>query len=623
VLTAQMERLSSQLASVAGGASHDTLLQRFDRIEEELRQVGQQADTSNVELMLRSVSERIEQPSTSRSALDALEQRIAALVDQIARPSAEPFRQVFNEATSHLKKLQDETASIVERAAKSALQDVQRDAPASGDLDVLKQGFVELKALQSRSDKKTQETLRAIRDALETLVSRYPAPGPQVSSPIRRAQEAAGPIAADMPSADRLEAAVRRLHAAALSQIADVSESPDGASARIPAVEASRGTMASFPQPEPDLGNVRASFIAAARRASQTAAPDRAAPTASLPVEPQASAKARPEQAPEEPAPSTRSLIERLRRSFDARRRPLLFGLAFLALAASAAQLLSRHQETQRAPAQAPQVTAEAMPASSGASVMTVAASPKEVSLLQAKSLASPAKVLVDPNTLGDIPIQIPAPLREAALSGEAAAIYEIASRASEGRDLAHDPILAAHLYERAAQAGFAPAQERLAMLYEKGVGLLRDTRLAATWYERAALGGNVRAMHNLATLLASGVDGKPDYAAALRWYSEAAETGLQDSQFNLGVLFARGIGTRVDLSRAFQWFALAAAQGDAEAAKKRDEVATRLSAADLASAKTMVERWRPKPIDPAANVAKSTAAGQTAALERTVGGKS
>lgn len=631
-LAAQMERLSSQLESAAGGPSQEPLLKRFDRIEEELRQVGQQADTSNVELMLRSLSEKVEQPAASRSVLDALEKRIAALAEQIAHPSDEPFRQAFDHATNHLKKLQEETASIAERAAKTALREVQRDAPATGDLDALKQGFVELKALQTRSDKKTQETLKAVRDALETLIARYPeseVPALQAGIPGR---ETAGSAAADMPSADRLEAAVRRLHAAALSQITEASGPSHMPAASLPPAStgavASRGAAASLPPREADLGNVRASFIAAARRASQTAAPDKPAPASLKLVEPVAAGgDAGEEQAPDTSL-SAPSLIERLRQSFDARRHPLLFGLAFLVLAAGAARILSDRQELPPS-SPAPVQASGAAPSAEqwGAVIVNAAASQDEPSLLQPARQPPPAlaaaKFLVDPSTVGDIPVQVPGTLREAALSGDAAAIYEIASRASEARGLAHDPILAAHLYERAAQAGFAPAQERLAMLYEKGVGLLRDTKLASTWYERAALGGNVRAMHNLATLLASGLNGKPDYAAALRWYAEAAEAGLQDSQFNLGVLFARGIGTRSDLPKAFKWFALAAAQGDAEAAKKRDEIAARLNGAELAAAKTLVEHWQARAVDPSANAGAPAAQDQTAALGPSAGGKS
>jgi localization factor PodJL len=152
-------------------------------------------------------------------------------------------------------------------------------------------------------------------------------------------------------------------------------------------------------------------------------------------------------------------------------------------------------------------------------------------------------------------------------------------------------------------------------MMYEKGDGVSRDLKQAAFWYERAALGGNVRAMHNLATLLASGGNGKPDYAAAMRWYGEAAEAGFRDSQFNMGILLARGIGSKPDRSKAFQWFSLAAAQGDAEAAQKRDEIAGRLSAADLKAAKDSLDLWRPRAVDPVANKPPASDQGRTAAL--------
>jgi len=157
-------------------------------------------------------------------------------------------------------------------------------------------------------------------------------------------------------------------------------------------------------------------------------------------------------------------------------------------------------------------------------------------------------------------------------------------------------------------------------MLLEKGIGIGRDTKQAATWYERAAQGGNIRAMHNLATLLASGLNGKPDYASAFRWYSEAAEAGLKDSQFNVGVLLARGIGTKQDLVKAYMWLALAATQEDAEAAKKRDELAGRLSAAELKTVQAAIEQWRARPADPVANEAPPPASGRTAALGATRG---
>jgi localization factor PodJL len=306
------------------------------------------------------------------------------------------------------------------------------------------------------------------------------------------------------------------------------------------------------------------------------------------------------ESSPDAAAEPQGNLIDRLKKTLEGHKRPLLFGMAALLLAGGTAQLVLNASNPD-AGLQPPQTALAAQ-------APTWAAPPEESSpLFQPAGLAAiPAqtapKFWLDPASLRELPQGLPEALRQAALRGDASAVYEIASRAADGRDLDKDPALAARLMERAAQAGLAPAQERLAMFYEKGFGLARDAKLALTWYERAATGGNTRAMHNLATLLAAGIGGKPDYAAALRWYLEAAETGVRDSQFNIGVLFARAVGTRPDLTQSYKWFALAAAQGDPEAAKKRDEVAARLNPSDLAAMRATVERWRPRAVDISAN---------------------
>jgi len=92
--------------------------------------------------------------------------------------------------------------------------------------------------------------------------------------------------------------------------------------------------------------------------------------------------------------------------------------------------------------------------------------------------------------------------------------------------------------------------------------------------------------MHNLAVLFAEGNDGKPDYAAASEWFRKAADFGVRDSQYNLAILYARGLGVGQSMTQSYMWFAIAAAQGDQDAAKKRDEVATRLDSKDLSAAK-------------------------------------
>ena len=120
--------------------------------------------------------------------------------------------------------------------------------------------------------------------------------------------------------------------------------------------------------------------------------------------------------------------------------------------------------------------------------------------------------------------------------------------------------------------------------------------------------------MHNLAVLIAEGVGGKADYATAISWFRRAAQHGVRDSQFNLAVLLARGLGTPQDLAGSYTWFAIVAAHGDEDASKKRDEVAARLGAAELAAAKLAVERWRPETPDRFANEVPQPAQGWTEA---------
>jgi localization factor PodJL len=58
------------------------------------------------------------------------------------------------------------------------------------------------------------------------------------------------------------------------------------------------------------------------------------------------------------------------------------------------------------------------------------------------------------------------------------------------------------------------------------------------------------------------------------------------------------------NFAESYKWFALAAAQGDKEAAKKRDEVAARMDAGALAAAQAAVKVWAAEPQpEPAANV--------------------
>jgi localization factor PodJL len=207
-------------------------------------------------------------------------------------------------------------------------------------------------------------------------------------------------------------------------------------------------------------------------------------------------------------------------------------------------------------------------------------------------SLPRPATPLGDklPATIGG-----PA-LRAAALSGDAAAAYEVGTRFADGHGVPRSSEAAALWFERAAKQGLAPAQFRLGGFYEKGIGVKKDLAAARDLYLAAAGKGNGKAMHNLAVLYAEGVDGPADYVNAAHWFREAADHGVTDSQYNLGILYARGTGVTQNYAESYKWFALAAIQGDQDAAKKSDEVAARLDQQSLAAARLAVKTWTAQP---------------------------
>ncbi len=226
---------------------------------------------------------------------------------------------------------------------------------------------------------------------------------------------------------------------------------------------------------------------------------------------------------------------------------------------------------------------------------------------------ASAATERVDTTPVGAIekarPVspQDTASLQTLAERGDARAQFELGVRYAEGRGgLPRDAKVAAQWFSKASDQNLALAQYRLGSFYEKGVGVDRDTERARNLYEKAAAAGNARAMHNLGVLFVENGDGWPDYASAAGWFRKAAEFGVRDSQFNLAVLYVRGMGVQQNLVQAYMWFSVAAAQGDPEAARKRDDVAARLDPRDLVTAKSMVDGFKPKELARDANEIES-----------------
>lgn len=701
--------------------------------------------------LLRSLVQKMDdaqKPQPEASALDALERQVATLAERLDRPREEPdvmatLERAMGDLSAQIESLRHETLSAGERAAREAVSEALKAMPM-GEVPaaaLVTPAIDEIKAVQREAEARTHATLEAVHDTLDKVVGRLArlesdmrAPAPATAQPVmaQPAPSAAPHSASFVP--ERLGGAPApapeprmntnpaggpppgaAIDLSGLAMEAGLGGRPD-LSADIP-VEADlplepgagrptaalRAAMAA-PSAGGEGADIKASFIAAARRAAQAAAAEAAAAQSAKPslVEKLVAAKAAT-------GGEGGSGFARLRQAIDARRRPILLGLAAIVLTIGVAQIATGFLQSEESPAtiaprnpqtapdgatrpqsrlepsrpsaaapqaiSAPETTASIAPAPD----RTVAASQPENALrdavnremaaklaermpatapdaaVRAESAAgaptpptrpqiaaqasgstgtapqpasvpmrspgpaasatapdAPAATIADAprlriagiDAVGPLPDNAGTPaLRQAALSGDPAAVFDLASRLAEGRGAPRDLKLAAKLFERAAAEGLAPAQYRLGGFYEKGLGVPRDLALARTWYQRAAERGNAKAMHNLAVLLAEGgANAKPDYAAAVRWFSKAADYGVRDSQYNLAILLARGLGTAQDLPKSYHWFAIAAMQGDTDAAKKRDEVGSRMQAADLARAVAGIERYKPLSPDPAAN---------------------
>lgn len=636
----RIEMLTNRVEQLAASS---TLAQMVDEGGAPVARV----DMRPVEDMLRGLAAKIDEagrPGAGSDSFDALERQIAGLTQrldqQAATRSAENgIERTLQDLVVHLQGMREDTEATAERAARAAMADMP--SPRGASLSELSDLMSGLRESNASTGRETQDAIGAVHRTLETIIGRLGdleaelggdrdrRPGAPVPTPRVRTSASSDEVkvpAPAVPMAERFASETRLPRSGGL----DLPLEPGSGRPRpdAPALQAN------------DPQAVRQSLIAAARRSAKAASEAAAA-------NPAATEATKPGKAARSPG--------RLKELWEKRRRPLLLSFAALILAVGVTGAYLTQQTTKKEEANKSNQTAssKAAPAEVTPLQPTPKAPPSEPAAAPTKDQSSalqplplgttpvqaatsappmasaePPPAAPVPSMVAALPLQSPseavetvtgigelpgtfgsAGLRKAALAGDARAVYQLATQAADGPGN-RDPKLALRLFERAAVAGLGPAQFRLGNMFEKGIGTNRDPALAKVWYGRAAERGNAKAMHNLAVLYAEGAGGKPDYATATDWFRRAAEHGVRDSQYNLAILLGRGLGAPADLGQSYRWFAIAAAQGDDDAGRKRDEVAGRLSASDLATAKAATESWKPKPLEPSANEVTPPAKG-------------
>lgn len=141
------------------------------------------------------------------------------------------------------------------------------------------------------------------------------------------------------------------------------------------------------------------------------------------------------------------------------------------------------------------------------------------------------------------------------------------------------------------AEQGDKWAQFNLGLLYTNGQGVAQDYQEAVRRYRMAAEQGLADAQNSLGALYGRGLGVAQDYLEAARWYRLSAEQGNAWAQYNLGVAYANGEGVKKDDVYAFMRMSIAAADGFQGAARNRDAVAARMTAAQVARAQELAKQ--------------------------------
>jgi hypothetical protein len=183
--------------------------------------------------------------------------------------------------------------------------------------------------------------------------------------------------------------------------------------------------------------------------------------------------------------------------------------------------------------------------------------------------------------------------LRPLADGGNAEAQYRIGRMFEFGKGYPQDKAEAIAWYRKAAAQNNTAAQQELGFIYATGDGVAKDDVQAAAWFQKAATLGNPTAQYNLGLMYAKGTGVKKDLAQAIAWFRKSAAQGYFAAQHKLGVAYEYGEGVPQDPVLAFVAYSLAANGGYHEYEVSREDMAARLTPAQLEQGLMLASAWK------------------------------
>lgn len=624
MLEERISALSSEIDARAGSSAVDdnltALARRLDDLDAAVRgmsapDAGGSGELDSLKQHIAAVDERLSATEQQLSHLETIEKSIGQLFEAVESNKASS--EEIAEATA--RRVADEMAS---RSAP----DAGGDPKTATAIQALEEGLSAVKASAETADQRNNETLEAVHETLEHIISKLgeleswhstaaakmarehadaePGPGPEDAGtsdePSDALDEIAEPAAGehddtpwqslmpDLGGSDSLgdgEASTGEAETLAedagdasfmpsLPSSIDAGDDTDSA----PELPAEPALMPG--EDDTPAKPAHEDYIAAARRAAQTAQPrSPLAPGGAFSL----FARKKSTQAePAEPKPD--------KGDKSAKAKAPLLSMPFLKLKAK-----PEDKVADKAPASAEEAAARRKRLILVGAVLLAAAA--AYSLNARRSAQPPAQppAKVGEVTPGESPVK-PDALVKRALASKADASIEaartkpvantltsrsgLASLDAIEQQSASDPITTASLPRKANEPLVSRNEDVASRLSALVKGTAKTearpqpsaplaalpAAIGAAALRQAALNGNPSAQFVIASRYLEGKGVAADAAAAAHWYERAAAQNLASAQYRLATLFERGIGVPKDLAAARLWYQRAAEAGNVRA---------------------------------------------------------
>ena len=196
---------------------------------------------------------------------------------------------------------------------------------------------------------------------------------------------------------------------------------------------------------------------------------------------------------------------------------------------------------------------------------------------------------------------------RKAAEQGDRFAQVSLGQEYYAGEGVAKDYAQAFFWFRKAADQADKDGEFMLGIMYDMGEGVPRNYAQAVAWYRKAVDQGDAFSQDSLGDKYREGRGVPQDYVQAVMWYRKAAEQGDTNAKNSLGEMYEAGQGGPQDYVRAYVWFSLAALPSDPDTpaankvyaqiyGEKRDQLAAKMTSAQIAQAKKLVSERHATP---------------------------